>query len=335
MNIAHILSANTQLPLTLHNGRYELALTLAKAQAAEGHTVTVYCAPSSGAGLPELHWKSAPHLPETKANLALMKAALANPEHDIYHSHLDLTHYLAGDSTSKPIVFTQHWFPSKKVSEAAALNTRKNVWAVPPTKYIGRTDTQLGIQVAEVIPHGIDLERFVFTPDTPRSRFVFVGRIAPGKGVRQAVAYAKAAGVPLDIIGKITEDNQAYWESILPDIDGTQIRYLGPKDHTEIPAFFGAAKGFLFPTQEAEAFGLVTIEAQACGAPVIIGDKGASSELIQEGKTGFIARTDADFIHALQNTASLDPAACRSFAEQFDEKAMFRAYERLYRRLLA
>jgi glycosyltransferase involved in cell wall biosynthesis len=335
MNIAHILSSTVSFPLKTHHGRYQSALRLARAQAAQGHNVTVYAAPGSGKGMSEVQWEGSPYLfGDTATNdFALIKTALSAGEHDIYHSHLDFKHYFLADSTAKPIVFTQHWFPSETIAHAAQFNKTGNALAVPVTNYMHQTDRELGIPSSDTIYHGIDLEQFSFSGAQRSDRFVFVGRIAPHKGVRRAVMLAKQAGIKLDIIGKINDSDQKYWETILPHVDGEQIRYLGQKAHQEVAEAFSSARAFLFPLEGIEAFGQVTIEAQACGTPVIIGDLGASNELVQHGKTGFVAKTDAEFIEAIRNIGSIKPTDCRAFAEKFNVQNMLAGYDALYKKL--
>jgi glycosyltransferase involved in cell wall biosynthesis len=162
---------------------------------------------------------------------------------------------------------------------------------------------------------------------------LFVGRIAAAKGVKEAITYALKAGHGLDIVGKVRASEQEYWNEISPYIDGEQIAYLGAKPHDEVVGYMQNAPAVLFPSQQPEAFGLVTIEAQACGTPVIISAVGASDELVTHGKTGFIARSQEDFVSAIANVSNLRRTDCRQNAERFDTEIMNRAYIELYERL--
>lgn len=335
MNIAHLLPYSSRFPVATHNGRVEWAIRLARIQAAKGHTVTIYCAPGSGEGVTELQWRSTSHDFEKSGvnNIALIKEALQATEHDIFHSHYDYAHYLVADATMKPIIATQHWFPNDHIASAGRYNTAKNVFAVPVTEHMRRENERLGMQITETIYHGTDLSKFTYADGPREDRLVFVGRIAPHKGVREAVAIAKQAGEKLDIIGKINEKDEAYWQEILPHVDGEQIRYLGPKKVDEVVTALGRAKAFIFPTQQAEAFGQVTVEAQACGTPVIIYDLGASNELVKDGVTGFVVNTQDAFVTAIAKLPSIDHVDCRAFAEQFDLNTMVEKYEQLYQNL--
>jgi len=335
MNIAHLLPYSAKFPLTKHNGRYEWALRLASLQAARGDSVTIYAAPDSYADNPVITWTSLPRSYGSKAenNRALFTHALEQPAHDVYHSHFDALHYAL--PTDKPVIYTQHWFPSRELADSAHTAQNKRVLAVPVTHYMKRIDESLGIPATDTIHHGIDIQ--FFTPSyTPRTdRLLFYGRITPQKGVLETVKAVRTAHEKLDIIGKINEADAAYWEQIKPLVDGTTIRYLGPKTQAEIIPILGQAKAFIFLPQQAEAFGQVIVEAQACGAPVIIQDIGANQELIRDTITGLLVRTEAECIDAMKRISSLNPHDCRVFAEQFDQETMLDAYDRLYHQLTA
>jgi glycosyltransferase involved in cell wall biosynthesis len=337
VKIAHLLPASVRFPLSKHNGRYEWALRLARLQSAGGHNVTVYCAPGS-ADESQIIWKSNAIKLDSKTenNTSLARMALSD-NHDIYHSHYDSLHYILGDETDKPIVFTQHWFPNQEISRAAKHNTKRNVYAVPPTEYMLQEDKRLGIFSLGAIHHGIDLNLFKPWSVKPsdNSRFIFIGRISPRKGVLEAAQIAHAAGVGLDIVGKINHVDEEYWETIDPLVDGREIRYLGTKSQKEVCVLFQQAKAFLFPSLEPEAFGLVTIEAQACGSPVIISDIGAASELVIDGKTGFIVSSRQQYLSAIKNIDKIDRAYCREFAKRFDIKDMADEYLKLYKKLIS
>jgi glycosyltransferase involved in cell wall biosynthesis len=337
MNIAHLLPYTAHFPLKKHNGRYEWALRLAEIQAGRGHDVSIYAAPGSAGGNNKILWKSMSHDFRNKKlnNIALIKTALQDGSHDIYHSHFDYLHYFTADSSAKPIVSTQHWFPGADDAAAVGFNLKRNVSVVPPTHYMAREDKRLGIPAAETIHHGIDLGLFKPGSEPAGDRLIFVGRISPNKGALEAVNIARAAKQPLDIVGKINQTDKPYWQQIEPLVDGEQIRYLGPKTQTEVVGLFQTAKAFVFPSQAQEAFGQVTIEAQACGTPVIISDVGASRELVDHGKSGFVAKSEADYIEAINNIGKIDRGDCRRFAEQFDLRAMVESYEELYLKLIS
>jgi glycosyltransferase involved in cell wall biosynthesis len=330
MNIAHLLPTTAIFPLKKHNGRYEWALRLARAQVDAGHTVTIYAGQGS-ADSSSIVWQSISDSSDDKKirNTALLTKALTQTAHDVYHSHFDYLHYLVADLTDKPIIVTQHWYPTQEIAQAVQFNKKMNVMNVPVTDMMKAEDNRLGIPSTHRIYHGIDLS--LFTPALEHShRFLFVGRIHPSKGIAEAIHYAKITGVPLDIIGKVNDTEATYWHSLASDVDGDHIRYYGSQPQTIVADAMAHAKALIFPSKPREPFGQVTIEAQATGTPVIISNVGASSELVRSGITGFICETDDDFIDAIEHIDTIDRAACRTNAEQFDFKSMVRDYESLY-----
>jgi glycosyltransferase involved in cell wall biosynthesis len=335
MNIAHILPSSAYFPLTKHNGRYEWALRLARAQVAKGHNVTIYAAPKSS-DTSDILWRSVQNMGNDKKsnNASLIQEAFQAQVYDIYHSHFDSLHYRFASATNRPIIATQHWFPNENIAKAAREDINRQVLSVPPTKYMQEKNIRMGIPSANFIHHGIDLDIFRPKENPSKERLIFVGRITASKGVHEAINLALSAGQKLDIVGKLNKANEPYWQDIAPLVDGVNIRYLGPKSQEEVAALLADAKALLFPCQTEEAFGLITVEAQACGTPVIISAVGASHELVEEGKTGFIVSEDEDYLAAIKNIERLDRQYCRNFSMQFDIHIMVDRYQKLYDSLL-
>ena len=329
MNIAHIIPSSVCYPLATHNGRYDWVYQLATRQAREGHTVTIYGGSDSfvegvhTVGLPT------PSNDKRQNNTQLFRLAFSH-DHDVYHSHFDNLHYSVAHETTRPVVYTQHWWPTDETVQAAKDARSKNVWAVPPTKFMYEHDQTAGIQSRGHIYHGIDLDVFQPSTATASYRLLFVGRISPEKNLELAMISAKKAGASFDVIGKIAPKNATYWQSLQPLIDGTTIRYLGTKNHSELIDYYTAARGVLFPSDINEPFGLVAIEAQACGTPVIMQRGGSRGELIAEGTTGFLCSNEADYASAITSLSSLSPTDCIAFAHQFDIRDMTRRYDELY-----
>jgi len=333
MNIAHVVPYSIKFPLDSHNGRYDWVLQLASLQTQRGHTVTIYCNP--GSAIDNIRTVGIEHATEDKEhnNLETFRAALRN-NHDIYHSHFDDLHYKVAHETTKQIVFTQHWWPKDSVIKLADLNP-KNVWAVPPTQYMYDFDTQSGIRSKGFIHHGIDLELFRVRHAQKNNRLLFVGRISPEKNLETALAVSKRSGIGLDIIGKVAEKNLPYWNTLQSYIDGEQVRYLGQKNHQELVGYYASALAVIFPADIREAFGLVAIESQACGTPIIMKRGGSRKELVEEDKTGFLCETEDDFTAAVQRADTLQASACFEFAKRFDIHTMVEKYDNLYKDLLA
>jgi len=336
MKIAHVIPHSITFPLAEHNGRYEWLLELVTHQVAAGHEVTIYCNPNSHVNGVTIKGASDNLYDKKEQNLANFKLAFEN-EHDIYHSHFDSLHFEAAHLTQKIIVFTQHWWPTKESVGLAQMTHPTNVWAVPPTKYMHDFDVANGMQTKGYIHHGVDLSPFrACDPSEKNGRLLSVGRIAPEKNIELSIRVAQAADVGLDIIGRIPDKYQQYYEkSIAPQIDGENVRYLGSMHKPELALHYAKALALLFPSDIHEAFGLVGIEAQACGTPVIMQSGGSRGELIIDGVTGFLCGTDEQFITSVKKSASINDGDCISFAQKFSIETMVSEYTKLYSVLLS
>ncbi|GCE18226.1 glycosyltransferase [Dictyobacter kobayashii] len=188
-----------------------------------------------------------------------------------------------------------------------------------------------------VIYNGLDIEAIPFSPivssDAP---LLFAGRITPEKGVEQAIDIAEQAGRRLILAGGIY-DRSYHEERILPRIarNQDQLTYLGQLDHATLWKLMGEVQGLLFPIAWDEPFGLTPVEAMATGTPVIAFRRGATPEVIEDGKTGFLV-PPGDCVQAaltVQQLSSLSREYCRAYAEaNFSLQRMLDAHEKVYLR---
>lgn len=334
MKIAHIIPYSVILPSTIHNGRYDWLLQLVELQNAVGHEVTIYCSPNSSIEFAKISSIPIATDDRSRNNDLLFEFALQH-EHDVFHSHFDWLHYKFSAATTRPIVYTQHYPPDRELIEHNKLRKSCNVWAVPPTEFMLNIDKKYGIQSKGYIHHGINLNEFNHAETKRNNRLLFVGRLTPYKHVEVAMEVAKISGLGLDIVGKVAEKDCHYWNGINSGVDGEKIIYHGPLPQGQLRSFFQNARALIFPSDpDKEAFGLVAIESQACGTPVITQKGGARDELVLNGKTGFLCDTIDDYISVANKVASLNPDDCRNFAKQFDIKAMFQRYNELYESLV-
>lgn len=184
--------------------------------------------------------------------------------------------------------------------------------------------------------HGIDTN--LYTPNTEKEDFfVFLSEIWEKKAPHLAIEAVKKTGDKLVIAGFIDARGQQYFNQyVKPHIDDKQIKYVGPADEQMKIDLFQRAKGFLFPTQWNEAFGLVMIEALACGTPVIGWRSGAVPEVIEHGKTGFVVDSTDAMAQAAGSISSISPEACRQSAvEKFSRPVMATNYEAVYKKISA
>jgi glycosyltransferase involved in cell wall biosynthesis len=162
---------------------------------------------------------------------------------------------------------------------------------------------------------------------------LWVGRITPEKGPQRAIAAARMAGVPLVIAGVIQPGQQAFFErEIAPHIDGSQVRFLGEVGGTAKRSVFADARALLMPIRWNEPFGMVMVEALACGTPVISFAEGAANELVVSGQTGFLVPDEPAMAAAIGLLGQIAPRDCRAWvAENCDAGVVASAYEDCYR----
>jgi glycosyltransferase involved in cell wall biosynthesis len=311
---------------------------LARELHAKGHDVTVYG--NGDSRLPcQVKWRYA-HAEWPLKLKDDVRPQLKNTDHTAWAIHdaaasVDVLHLndIVGvpftTFVDVPAVLTIHHPHEPALSEQYA--------RYPEIHYVSIAQWLAGrepMPVVHVIHHGIPLIDYTFS-DKKDDYVAFLGRMAPCKGPHLAIEAAVLAGVRLKIAGEIQPVFRNYWDQqVLPRIDGKQIEYVGEADPAAKNALLSRARALLFPIQWEEPFGLVMIEAMACGTPVLALAGGAVQEIIRDGVNGWICRDAADMAAHL---ASLDirPAACREFvATHFSVDRMTDQYLEVYERAL-
>jgi glycosyltransferase involved in cell wall biosynthesis len=188
------------------------------------------------------------------------------------------------------------------------------------------------IPYAGCVPNAVDVDGFPFRA-AKEDYMLCLGRIARDKGQGVAVGVAREAGIPLVLAGKVDPgDDTAYFEeAVLPYVDGDLIRFEGEVPDVRKRELLAGARAFLFPIQWPEPFGLVMIEAMACGTPVVAFRYGAVPEVVSDGESGFIVGSPEEMIEAIKRATEIPPERCRDFARRrFSTAVMTDAYERIY-----
>jgi glycosyltransferase involved in cell wall biosynthesis len=186
------------------------------------------------------------------------------------------------------------------------------------------------------VHHGVPRDLLPFSPRAGGGYLAFLGRISPEKGPNRAIEIAVRAGMPLKIAAKVDRVDQAYWDDIIhPMVNAhPNVEYLGEISEAEKPAFLGDAAALLFPIDWPEPFGLVMIEAMACGTPVIAFRRGSVPEIVDEGTSGFIVDTVEQAVARVPRIASLDRDKVRAaFQRRFTVERMAHDYLEIYRNL--
>jgi glycosyltransferase involved in cell wall biosynthesis len=225
-----------------------------------------------------------------------------------------------------PNVHTHHVHMEPGVISAYRRLTQVTLVAV--SEYHARA--YAGRPNVELIPHGIETAAFPFG-ESGGDYLLFLGRMIENKGPAKAIRIAREADIPLVLAGP-AEDG--FDDVVAPEIDGTLIRYVGRVNAAQRNRLLAGAAALLYPLLYPEPFGLVPVEAMACGTPVIATDIGAVPELVEPGVTGYLAASWEGLAELVPLALELDRRRIRERAvERFDYKRMVDAHEALYQRL--
>ena len=243
---------------------------------------------------------------------------------DVIHinSHLALTCARFAD---RPFVCTLHHAQQPALRDLYARH--------PEVDYVSISDFQRSqnpMPRNRTIYHGIDLSQYRL--ETRKQSYLsFIGRIAPVKGTHSAITVAQQAGIPLKIAGEVQPEFQEYFErKIKPHLDGKLIEYIGPANLAAKNELLGHSLAMLFPIHWNEPFGLVMVEAMACGTPVLALPGGSVAEVVKEGVSGHICGSVREMARRAQEL-QFDPAAIRRYVEQhFSVDQMVEQYAALY-----
>jgi len=198
---------------------------------------------------------------------------------------------------------------------------------------ISDADRSPELDYIKTIHHGIDIQQFDFQAQ-PDDTLLFLGRIHNDKGARQAIEIARACNKKLILAG-IIQDQVYYDQYVAPHTDNGRVIYVGSVGPVERNRLLGKACALLHPIQFNEPFGLSVIESMACGTPVIAFDRGSMTELIDNGKSGFLVNNVDEAVEAVAHIKEIDRAACRHHVERhFTVDRMIDEYIHVYEMIL-
>lgn len=338
MRIAQLCPLWESVPPPAYGGTELVVSLLAEGLVRLGHDVTLFASGDSITSA-RLRWvvprslRLNPHVKDpspyewTHIVLSLKRA----DQFDIVHNHAGELAMLCAHFLSTPMLTTCHGplEPDKKIiwdNYPGYFNTisRSAKRHMPDRNYLG------------VVYNAIDVETFPFSRHKD-DFLLFLSRMSPQKGPQYAIEVARRLGKRLVLAGKIDPywDGDFFERQIQPLIDGYQVKYVGEADSRTKRELYKRASCLLLPITWEEPFGLVMVEAMACGTPVIAFDRGSAREIIVHGVTGYIA-SDIDEMTkwALQTTA-IDPQRCREYVRtHFHAERMVRDYLALYSQVL-
>jgi glycosyltransferase involved in cell wall biosynthesis len=339
MKIAQIAPLIESVPPRLYGGTERIVSYLTEELVRRGHEVTLF---ASGDSITSAELSSCctralrldPTVHDTLPHFMLMidKVRERADEFDVLHFHIDLFHF--------PL------FRSLEARTLTTLHGRLDLGDLKPFYYrfgemplVSVSDDQRKplphANFVATIHHGIpaDLHRPSFEQG---SYLAFLGRLSPEKRPDRAIRIARAAGIPLKIAAKVDKVDDSYFRTdILPLIDGSDVEFIGEINERDKTKFLGQATALLFPIDWPEPFGLVMIEAMACGTPVLAFRCGSVPEVVEDGVTGKVVESEDEAVAALSEITSYDRRTVRRrFEERFTATRMARDYVSTYHRLL-
>jgi glycosyltransferase involved in cell wall biosynthesis len=340
MRIAQIAPLAESVPPKLYGGTERVAAWLIDELVALGHEVTLFASGDSGTlGKLQPVWPRALRLGRPRSDPAVAMTALLEAvahharEYDVIHAHIDWLHLPLLSRLDIPFLTTTH-------GRLDLPGLRDVVGNFPRAAFVSISDNQRlplnGAKWLGTVYHG--LPATMFRPSfQPGSYLAFLGRLTADKGPEQAIRIAKAAGMPLRIAAKLPRVERGYFKDRLePHIDGEQIQLTGEVTDATKENFLAGATALLFPIDWPEPFGLVMIEAMACGTPVVAFRSGSVPEVIDDGLTGFIVDGEEQAVEAIKRLRELDRRQVRKrFEQRFTAKRMAQDYLEFYRQLAA
>jgi len=339
MRIAQISPLFEAVPPKLYGGTERVVYSLTEELVAMGHDVTLFASGDSvtSAKLAPMRDKALrldPNVVDWIAIYMRMMELIRRraDEFDVLHFHTDYFPLSLFSRQDTPFVTTLHGrldIPEFKVIYET----------FPNAPFVSISDAQRrpipGINWARTVHHGMPAD--LLTPQPVKADYAaFLGRISPEKGVDKAIRIAGKAGLKLKIAAKVDKVDQVYWdERIKPLIKASPwVEYIGEINDAQKPAFLSGAHALLFPIDWPEPFGLVMIEAMACGTPVVAFNRGSVPEVIDQGVSGFIAHDEASAVAALNRVVALDRTLVRrTFDRRFTARRMAEDYVDLYEEL--
>jgi glycosyltransferase involved in cell wall biosynthesis len=340
MKIAQISPLIESVPPRLYGGTERIVSYLTEELVRMGHEVTLFASGDSATAADliscaQMALRLDPTVKEQVPYYMLMldRVRRMADEFDVLHFHIDyfqfpLFHHIAGRT-----VTTLHG--RQDISDLKMLYA-----AFPEMPLVSISDAQrrpvANSNFIGTVLHGLPVDLLKPNLGSTGDYVAFLGRISPEKRPDRAIRIARAAGIPLKIAAKVDKADREYFEEkIKPMLDGPGVEFIGEINERQKSAFLGNARALLFPIDWPEPFGLVMIEAMACGTPILAFRNGSVPEVIDEGLSGYLVDSEEEAVAVLKQTVTLDRRRVRRrFEERFPASRMAADYVAIYEKLL-
>jgi len=338
MRIAQISPLTEAVPPKLYGGTERVISWLTDELVSLGHDVSLFASGDSiTRATLEPMWPRALRLdgsvrdPNALHMMMIEQVCRRADEFDILHFHLDYYPFSVMSRQAIPFVTTLHGRldlpehqPMFETFSAIPVVSISNAQRRPVhhARWVG------------TVHHGLPQDLLTPQPGTP-SYLAFLGRISPEKRVDRAVRIAERCGLPLKVAAKVDPVDADYFNDEIRDLfDRPHVEFIGEISDAQKSEFLGGALALIVPIDWPEPFGLVMIEAMACGTPVIAYNRGSVSEIVEDGVTGFVVEDEMSAVAALRNISSLSRSAIRQqFEQRFTAARMAGDYLDIYRQI--
>ncbi|HEV2945783.1 MAG TPA: glycosyltransferase family 4 protein [Gemmataceae bacterium] len=338
MRIAQVSPLYESVPPKNYGGTERIVSYLTEELVAQGHEVTLFASGDSRTKARLISpcprsFRSNGNSPDSMAySLLLLEQVFRQAnDFDLIHFHIDCLHF--------------SFCRREPCRQLTTLHGRLDLPHQPPLfrEYAGMPVVSISDSQRQPLPdlnwqgtvyHGLPKNLHTFRPN-PGDYLAFLGRICPEKGLDRAIKVAERFGMKIKVAAKIDDADSEYYESkIKPMMNRPDVEFLGEIGGKAKDDFLGRAYALLFPIDWPEPFGLVMIEAMACGTPVIAWPRGSVPEVMENGVTGYIVSNIAGAVSALEKVAHLNRKGCRDvFERRFSVARMVQDYLRIYQRL--
>ncbi len=340
MKIAQVAPLIESVPPKYYGGTERIVSYLTEELVKMGHDVTLYASGDSETSAklrPMCHraLRLDKHSKDPVADHIYMSERVFQESHeyDIVHSSIDYVPFPLLRRMAVPNVTTLHG----RLDIPNLFNLYQEFDDIPLISISNyqRVPLSWANWVATVY-HGIPEDLYKYN-ENPGKYVAFIGRISPEKRVDTAIRIARSAKVPLKIAAKVDKIDKDYFGSVIePMLSGPDIEYIGEIGESEKGEFLGNAMALIFPIDWPEPFGLVMIEAMACGTPIITRPHGAIPEVIDHGTTGFVFKDMKEAVQAVKDIPKIARRTCREvFEKRFTSKIMANNYVKVYEKLIA
>lgn len=340
MRIAQIAPLLESVPPRLYGGTERVVSYLTEALVKRGHSVTLFASGDSTTSgdltsfrEQALRLDPAPHKSILAAHLSMLQSIRQRADDfDVLHFHIDLLPFPIFETVANKTVTTLHGRQDKQ--DLAQVYRR---W--PDFPLVSISDNQRKpmpwANWVDTIHHGLPPGLCVPTSRPTGDYLAFLGRLSREKRPDRAIEIARRAGMPLKIAAKVgAADRRYFHETVEPLLEGADVEFIGEIDDSQKSGFLGNAAALLFPIDWPEPFGLVMIEAMACGTPVVAWREGSVPEVVDDGISGRVVSGMDEAVAAVSEVRGYDRRRIRAcFERRFDASRMAAGYEALYQRL--